>query len=57
MQDRLENLDDDFNAIQRIVKRAGGSRSREDEEAVESARKHEAGTKFAKSLKQFVEAP
>ena len=51
MQDKLENLDDDFAAIQRIVKRTGSSKNRDDEEAVDSAKKEAAGSKFAKSLK------
>ena len=57
MQDKLETLDNDFDAIQRIVKRTGSSKSKQDEEAIESAKKQAAGSKFAKSLKQFVEAP
>ena len=57
MQDKLENLDDDFAAIQRIVKRTGSSKNREDDEAVESAKKQAAGSKFAKSLKEFVDKP
>ena len=54
MQDRLENLDDDFAAIQSIVKRTG---NRQTDEAVESAERNAAGSKFAKSLKQFIEKP
>lgn len=54
MQDRLENLDDDFAAIRSIVKRTGNKGT---DEAVESAERDAAGTKFAKSLKQFIEKP
>ena len=48
MQDKLETLDDDFAAIQSIVKRTG-TKSKDD--AVESAERDAASTKFAKSLK------
>ena len=54
MQDKLDTLDDDFAAIQSIVKRTG---ARETDAAVKSAEKDAAGTKFAKSLKQFIEKP
>ena len=54
MQDKLETLDDDFAAIQSIVKRTGQKSS---DSAVESAEKDAASTKFAKSLKQFIEKP
>ena len=54
MQDKLETLDDDFAAIQSIVKRTG-TKTRDD--AVESAERDAASTKFAKSLKQFIEKP
>ena len=37
MQDKLENLDDDFKAIQSIVKRTGASNRNNEEAAVESA--------------------
>ena len=37
MQDKLENLDDDFKAIQSIVKRTGSSNRNNGEEAFESA--------------------
>ena len=48
MQDRLENLDDDFAAIQSIVKRTG---QRGNDEIVESAERDAASSKFSKSLK------
>ena len=37
MQDKLENLDDDFQAIQSIVKRTGASNRNNEEAAFESA--------------------
>ena len=54
MQDKLETLDEDFAAIQSIVRRTG---SKATDSAVDSADKDAAGTKFAKSLKQFIEKP
>ena len=54
MQDRLENLDDDFTAIQSIVRRTG---TKGKDEFVESAEQAAAGSKFSKSLKQFIEKP
>ena len=54
MQDRLETLDDDFAAIQSIVRRTGAKGS---DEAVQSAEKDAASSKFAKSLKSFIEKP
>ena len=54
MQDKLDTLDDDFAAIQSIVRRSGMKKG---DEAVESADKDKAGSKFAKSLKQFIEKP
>ena len=54
MQDKLDNLDDDFAAIQSIVKRTGKKSS---DAAVESAERDAASTKFAKSLKSFIEKP
>lgn len=54
MQDKLETLDDDFAAIQSIVRRTGGKGS---DEAVQSAEKDAASSKFSKSLKQFIEKP
>lgn len=56
MQDRLENLDDDFAAIQSIVKRTAAGKNKTDV-AVESAEKDAASSKFAKSLKQMIEKP
>ena len=52
MQDKLETLDDDFAAIQSIVRRSG---SKGNDEAIESAEKDAAGSKFAKSLKNFID--
>ncbi len=52
MQDKLETLDDDFAAIQSIVRRSG---SKGNDEAVESAERDAAGSKFAKSLKNFID--
>jgi len=54
MQDKLETLDDDFAAIQSIVKRTG---SKQNNDAVESAERDVASSKFSKSLKQFIEKP
>lgn len=56
MQDKLENLDDDFEAINRIVKRTGNlsSRNNEDADAFESAQRDTASTKFSKSLKSYI---
>ena len=48
MQDRLETLDDDFAAIQSIVRRTGAKAS---DDAVQSAEKDAASSKFSKSLK------
>ena len=48
MQDKLETLDDDFAAIQSIVRRSG---AKGNDQAIESADRDAAGTKFAKSLK------
>lgn len=50
----METLDEDFAAIQSIVKRTG---QRNKDSAVESAERDAAGTKFSKSLKQFIEKP
>ena len=52
MQDKLETLDDDFAAIQSIVRRSG---AKGNDEAVESAERDAAGSKFAKSLKNFID--
>lgn len=54
MQDKLETLDDDFAAIQSIVKRSG---AKGNDQAIESADRDAAGSKFAKSLKSFIEKP
>lgn len=54
MQDKLETLDDDFAAIQSIVRRSG---AKGNDQAIESADRDAAGTKFAKSLKSFIEKP
>jgi len=54
MQDKLETLDDDFAAIQSIVRRSG---AKGNDQAIESADRDAAGSKFAKSLKQFIEKP
>ena len=51
MQDRLENLDDDFAAIDNIVKRAG---KKGGDSMADGAERDAAATKFSKSLKQFV---
>lgn len=48
MQDKLETLDDDFAAIQSIVRRTNTKKS---DAALESADRDAAGSKFAKSLK------
>jgi len=54
MQDKLETLDDDFAAIQSIVRRKGATSTNE---AVDSAERDAASSKFSKSLKQFIEKP
>jgi hypothetical protein len=53
MEDKLENLDDDFKAIEAIVNRSHKRKNDDgmDDEAVPSS------SKFAKSLKQYVEKP
>lgn len=55
MQDRLENLDDDFAAIDNIVKRS--SKKNDDDGIGAAAEREAAGSKFAKSLKSFIEKP
>jgi len=55
MEDRLDNLDDDFAAINRIVKRTNAGRSDADEDAFLNAGEDLANSKFGKSLKKFVE--
>lgn len=54
MQDKLETLDDDFAAIQSIVRRTA---TKTKDDAVESAERDAAKSKFAKSLKKFIEKP
>jgi len=54
MQDKLDTLDDDFAAIQSIVRR---TETKTKDDAVASAEKDAASSKFAKSLKQFIEKP
>ena len=54
MQDRLETLDDDFAAIKSIMRRTGAQGS---DAALDSADKDAASSKFAKSLKSFIEKP
>ena len=51
MQDKLENLDDDFAAIDNIVKRAS-KKSRDD--FTDAAERDQAASKFDKSMKQFI---
>jgi len=51
MQDKLDNLDDDFAAIDNIVKRAS-KKSRDD--FTDAAERDQAASKFAKSMKQFI---
>ena len=55
MQDRLETLDDDFAAIKSIMRRTGAHGS--DDAALDSADKDATSSKFAKSLKSFIEKP
>ena len=55
MQDKLENLDDDFAAIKSLVARSGKKSS--EDAAFEAAEKERAGSKFAKSLKSYIEKP
>merc|ERR1712003_344706 len=52
--DRLENLDDDFAAIQNIVRRTGQTSGKGEDAAFDSAQKDIASSKFAKSLKQYI---
>ena len=54
MQDKIENLDDDFAAIDNIVRRVGSSKGGKSDGLVEGAEREMAATKFSKSLKQFV---
>lgn len=54
MQDKLENLDDDFAAINNIVKR---TRRGEDRSAMEAAERDQEKSRFTKSLKKYVEKP
>lgn len=54
MQDKLETLDDDFAAVKSIMRR---TTERQQDAAVESAERDAAQSKFAKSLKQFIEKP
>ena len=54
MQDKLENLDDDFAAIQSIVKRTDNSKYNNEDAAFESAQRDIASSKFAKSLKSYI---
>lgn len=53
MEDRLENLDDDFKAIEAIVNRSNKRKHDDgmDDDEVPSS------SKFAKSLKQYAEKP
>ena len=53
MEDRLEDLDDDFKAIQSIVKRAGAIKGKSGNDEYESAQRDVAGSKFSKSLKKM----
>jgi hypothetical protein len=55
MQDKIENLDDDFAAINHIVKRASKKNDGDDIEA--AADREAAGSRFAKSLKSYIEKP
>ena len=54
MHERLENLDDDFAAIQNIIQRTGNSQKRDDDGAFEADQKDVASSKFAKSLKSYI---
>lgn len=51
MQDKIENLDDDFAAIDNIVRRAS---KKSGDDMADGADRDLAASKFAKSLKQFI---
>lgn len=51
IQDKIDNLDDDFAAINNIVSRAAKHSS---DEFVDSAQRDQASSKFAKSMKNFI---
>ena len=53
MEDKLEDLDDDFKAIQGIVKRASAMKDKGGDDAYEAAQRDIAGSKFSKSLKKI----